>query len=151
MNQELLMKAQFLQKQIEELEQHLQLIDREIEDLNGYDASLSFFQKSKEKSIIASIGKGIHVKANIESKDLLVEVGSGVVVKKTPEEARDIISLQIKKLADARLHVIGKLDIYQKTIESVVLEIEQSQKAEQNNKADLEKSKDNKKKHEHKH
>lgn len=127
MNQELLFKAQFLQKQAEEMEQNLELVDRELEDLQKLDANIEFLINSKEKSSISLIGKGLHIKTNIESKELFVEVGAGVIVKKSPEEARKIIITQIKKLNEARIHLLGKLDIYHRTIESVVKEIEQEQ------------------------
>lgn len=130
----MLMKAQFIQKQSEELEQNLQIVDKELEDLQDMHSSLDFLNKSKETSTISTIGKGIHVKTNLESKELLVEVGAGVVVKKTPEEAKKIIAQQIKKLSEARGHLSGKLEIYQRTLASIVNEIEQ----EQNKNEDIE-------------
>ena len=130
MNEELIFKAQFLQKQTEELENNVALIDREIEDLGNLDKNLEFLMNSKEKVTISTIGKGIHVKTTLESKDLLVEVGAGVIVKKSPQEARSIIENQIKKLTEARFHVMNKLDIYSKTMESLMVELEQEQAKE---------------------
>jgi len=124
----MLFKAQFLQKQTEELEQHLEIIDNEILDLKKYDSHLDFLSKSNEKSSISSIGKGIHMKTSIESKELLVEVGAGVVVKKNPEEARKVIQGQIKKLTEARINMFGKLEIYHKTMQSVMEDLEKQEK-----------------------
>ena len=130
MNQELLFKAQFLQKQAEEMGESLQAVDGELADLQKTDTHLEFFITNKEKSSISSIGKGLHVKTNIEGKELFVEVGAGIVVKKSADEARKIIDIQIKKLQEAKSHMMGKLEIYQKTIESVVMEIEKEQHKE---------------------
>ncbi len=128
MNAELLFRVQFLQKQAEELEQNLEIVERELIDLKGLDTNLDFLTKSNDKSSISAIGKGLHIKTNIESKELFVEVGAGVVVKKSPEQARTIINNQIRKLTEAKIQMLGKLDIYHKTIESVVQEIEQEEK-----------------------
>ena len=127
MNQELMFRAQFLQKQAEEIEQSLEVVDREINDLQNLDTSLDFLIKSNEKSTISTIGKGLHIKTQLESKELFVEVGAGVVVKKSPEEARKVIQNQIKKLAEARIHMMNKLAIYHQTLESVVEEIGKEQ------------------------
>ena len=79
MDQELLLKAQFLQQQAQEIEQNLEIIIQEIENLQKMYEDIDFLMKSKEKSTISTIGKGLHLKTQIESKELFVEVGSGVV------------------------------------------------------------------------
>ena len=124
MDQESLLKAQFLQKQTSEIEQNLEVVDREINELTNLDSNLNFLINSNEKSTISVIGKGLHIKTNIESKDLFVEVGAGVVVKKTPEEAIKVIQNQIKKLTEARLHMMNKLEIYYKTLETMLNEMQ---------------------------
>lgn len=128
MDNELVFRAQFLQRQAEELEQNLVAIENELFDLQNTDKNLDFLSKSVENSSISTIGKGLHVRTNIESKQLFVEVGAGVVVKKSPEDARKIIETQMRKLIEARVHMAGKLEIYNKTIEGIMSEIEQEQK-----------------------
>ena len=122
-----MMKAQFLQKQSEEIEQNLEVVDREINELQNLDANLDFLDKSSENSSISTIGKGIHIKTNIESKELFVEVGAGIVVKKSSEEARLVIKNQIKKLTEVRFHMMNKIEIYHNTLSSVFEEIENEQ------------------------
>lgn len=125
-------KANFLHKQTEEMEQNLLFVDNEIRELQNYRDNLNLFSNSKENSIIASMGKGIHVQASLDTKDLFVEVGAGVVLKKKPQEAVKIIETQLKKLVEARMQLVGKLDIYQKTLENVMLELEDQEKLAQN-------------------
>ena len=125
----MIFKAQFLQKQASELEENLSYIDKEIGELQRLDENLDFLSKTKETSSISSLGKGIHVKTNLDNKDLFVEVGSGVVVKKKPEKARIIIQNQIKKLVEARLHLLGQLEIYHKTLESIMHDLEKQDNA----------------------
>jgi prefoldin alpha subunit len=133
MDQEGLFKAQFLQQQAQELEQNLELVDGEIEKLQQMDSNLNFFLGNNEKAMISTIGKGIHVKANLEGKELFVEVGAGVVVKKTPEDARAVIMKQIQKLSEARVHMLGKLEIYHETIRRFIEQMQSQQLAEKKN------------------
>ena len=127
MDQESMFRAQFLQQQAQELEQNLELVDRELADLTKMDENLKFFSNSNEKSMMATIGKGIRVKTSLESKELFVEVGAGVVVKKTPEQAREVITQQIRKLTEARVHMLGKLEIYHETIRSFIQKMQSEQ------------------------
>jgi prefoldin alpha subunit len=127
MDQQLLMKAQFLHQQLEEMQQHLEILERELAEMQQYHENLSFLEKNKEKKIIASLGKGLHMSANLENNDLYVEVGANVVVKKTPGEAVNIIKFQLDKLREARLHLLGKIEIYQKTLDSAIEEMQNSQ------------------------
>ena len=128
MDQELLLKAQFLQGQAQEIEQSLEIIIREIESLEKMHKDVDFLDKSSEKSAISTLGKGLHLKTNIESRELFVEVGAGVVVKKSPEQAKKVIEDQIKKLTEAKVHMSGKLDIYHKTLESVINDIQSKER-----------------------
>ena len=128
MEQELLLKAQFLQQQAQEIEQNLEIIIQEIESLKKMHEDIDFLVKSKEKSAISTIGKGLHLKTQIESKELFVEVGADVVVKKSPEEAKKVIENQINKLTEAKTHMSGKLDIYHQTLETVIKDIQSKEK-----------------------
>lgn len=128
MEQELLLKAQFLQNQVQELEQNLEIFDKELSELQKMNDNLDYFSKTNETSSISSIGKGIHIKTNIASKELFVEAGAGIVVKKSSEEARSIIKSQIGKLTEARAHVLGKVEIYHNMLASVAQNIEDEQK-----------------------
>lgn len=127
MDQELLLKAQFLQNQSQELEQNIEHLEKELQDLSKMNENISFLINNDEKSAISSLGKGVHIKTNIESKELFVEVGAGVIIKKTPDETQKVIKAQIEKLTEANLALHRKLDIYQKTFESIIEDIEKQQ------------------------
>ncbi len=120
-------KAQLLQGEAQELEQHLEIVEHELDDLNKIHQSLKDFENLNQKSSISSLGKGIHIRTNIESKDLLVEVGAGVLVKKTSTETRAVIENQIKRLNEARLQMLNKLAMYRKALESIMQELQEEQ------------------------
>ena len=53
----------------------------------------------------------MYLKTTLAHKDILIEVGAGVVVKKTPEQALEIIESQVKKLHEVRSHVLAQKEM----------------------------------------
>jgi prefoldin alpha subunit len=123
MNQELLIQAQLIKNQTDQLEEHLSLIDKQLIDLTALKEAITQLNKDK-KEIISSLGNGVHLKSTISDKELFVEVGQGVIVKKKPEETIAIISEQLKLLAESKLNVQSQLDACQKALESLISKIE---------------------------
>lgn len=112
-----------LEKQAQELEENKITIEDEIENLREFEKNIADFSASKESSMLASLGKGVYAKTNLQGKELFVEVGKGIVVKKTSEETRELIEIQIKKLEEARMKILRKLEIYSNALLAVVNKI----------------------------
>jgi len=125
MNQEILQKAMMLRQQSEETEKQLQFVSEQINELEQFGENLRVLGEDKEKEMLASIGKGVYVKTerNVEEK-LFVEVGAGVLVKKTPAEARKIILGQVKKFHDARIQLSAQLEAYGEKFGEMMGEVE---------------------------
>lgn len=121
----LLWKAAVLERQVEELQQHLVLISREIDELHAFYDHLKRFSESWQNEMFSSLGKGIHVKAKGMDRHLFVEVGAGVVVKKTPAETQVVIDGQVKRLHEAKFHVLQQLEARTHALQEVAHEIEQ--------------------------
>jgi prefoldin alpha subunit len=120
----ILYQAAMLQKESEESENNLKLIDEQVRELEEFEKGIWAFEKSDSNEIIASMGKGIHVKAKLEEKKLFVEVGAGVVVKKTPAETRKVIEEQIKRFKEARMQILGQLEGYKREFSRLLKEVE---------------------------
>ena len=100
-SQETLMQLAELEQQMNQLEQRLALIDQQAVEMQTLELNLDQIAKGKEKQILAGLGKGIFIKANLEDKNnkkLIVDVGSNVLIKKSIPEAKEIIKEQIKKI-----------------------------------------------------
>lgn len=126
MGQELILQASYLQQQSQELQENITLLEKEILDLQNFLDNLSYLEKTKEKSTLASLGKGVFVKASLEDKELLVNVGSGILVKKTPEEAKKVITSQIKKLSEAKINLLASLEQHKQMIYDIIKQIEKT-------------------------
>ena len=124
MNQEKIMAIAEIERVARELEENLQLIEMQIEELTAFNNSLEFLMKSKDKEMLSSIGKMVYIKTAIEDKKkLFIDVGAGVVVKKTPEETIEIVKEQILRLQEARVQISSQLEIYRGKLQEFIEEI----------------------------
>jgi prefoldin alpha subunit len=124
MNQELIYKASEIQNQIKEHEQQLEFIDSQIKDLDEFTNSLNGLINSDEKEVLSLIGKGVYIKTNLVEKELFVEVGSGIVLRKSPEEAVKVISNQLDKFRDVKRHLLSGLEALKNEISGIISELQ---------------------------
>jgi prefoldin alpha subunit len=100
--QELLFRFSMFERQIQELQQQIEAVERGIVDLTSLNFGLDELIGGKDKEIFASVGKGIFAKAKIISEELNVDVGGGNLVKKSIPETKELIGEQIKKLEQVK-------------------------------------------------
>lgn len=111
MDSEYLMKMQMIEQEASKYDEQIQIMDQQIQEMIAIKASIEAISNTKEKEILASLGKGIFIKAEIKADNLLVNTGKDIFIKKTPQETVTIIDLQINKLEH------GKEDFTNKIIE----------------------------------
>ena len=110
MDQEKLIQLQMIEQEAQQLEQQLQLIEQTFSEMNKLNRCLDELKETKEKKILANIGKGIYIPAEITDKKLIVEVGNKNLVRKSIPETKKIIDEQLEKLNFARNQVIGRIE-----------------------------------------
>jgi len=117
---ELIHKASVLQKQSEEIEINLRFINQQISELEAFKAELQFLESHKGKEIISSLGRGVFLKSSRTEDKFFVEVGAGIVVKKSAGEIREIIESQIEKFREAKIRLITELDSYRAELKTMI-------------------------------
>ena len=132
MDQELMFQAQLLQEEAQKVDGQLETVNQQLGELTQFNASLSTFDSSDQKEMLSSLGKGIYAKTNLVSKELYIEVGSGVVVKKTPKQVSEVIEDQLKKLNQMRIQLLGQKEIVQRSMMELIEELQRSQQHEHN-------------------
>lgn len=132
MDQEKLFRASLIERQINELESRLEMINQHISELNQFQEYLDIFSKSSNNEMLSSIGKGVYAKTKLLSKDLLVEVGAGVVIKKNPEEMKNVIESQLSKFAEVKSHIMAETEAYAQSLQDILREIEFDQRDSKN-------------------
>ncbi len=100
--QELMFKLSMFEQQIQQLQQQLQAVEQGIIELMTLSTGLDELVGSKDKEIMAPIGRGIFVKAKLLSEELTVDVGGKNFVKKGIPDTQKIIKEQTKKLEEIK-------------------------------------------------
>ncbi|MBX4212618.1 prefoldin subunit alpha [Candidatus Pacearchaeota archaeon] len=124
MDQELILKASFLEQHAKESEQNLEMVRQQIAQLTEFLEHISSLADSSDKEMLASLGKGVYVKSSLAEKKLFVEVGAGVIVRKTPEETKKVIESQITRLNEVRVQLSSQVDFYTHNLQELIHEIE---------------------------
>ena len=57
---------------------------------------------------------------------MFVEVGSGIVVKKTPEQTLEVVENQLGKLEEARLQIGAQRERYYSELYSIIQKVEET-------------------------
>lgn len=110
MNEEDLKKLNEKYQESRELEEQLNFIEQQLGELSDFDNYLEVLKNTNEKEMLAPVGKGIFLKADLKDKDLFVDVGAGIVVKKNIGETKLVISDQSGKLNEMRYQIKERLD-----------------------------------------
>jgi len=100
--EEVMYKLSMYEQQITQLQQQLEAVEQAIIEMNSLVLGLNELTGSKEKEILAPIGRGIFVKTKLVSEDLTVDVGGKNFVKKSIPETKELIKGQIKKLEEIK-------------------------------------------------
>ncbi len=132
MKEELLMRAQALQNESQEVENNIKIINEHVEELTKFKENLDFLSKSGEKDILASLGRGVYVKSKIaDDKKLFVEIGAGIIVKKTPQETKKVIEEQLRKFGEAKLQLKTQLELYANEFRKMVKQLNEIKEDEE--------------------
>ena len=108
--QEVMFKLSIFEQQIRQLQEQHQAVEQAITETGSLMYSLDDLKGSEGKEIFASIGKGIFVKGEIKSDDLIVDVGGKRFVKKSISETQELIKKQVKKLDGIKIEIEENLE-----------------------------------------
>jgi len=125
--QELLYRLSVFEQHIKQLHQQLQLIEKNIIDLNSLDFGIDEIKGSVGKEILGQLGRGIFVKAKVISEELIVDVGNKNFVKKSISDTKKIIKEQIEKLHQIEKELKDKLKEINEEMTELVLEAQKNQ------------------------
>jgi len=121
MNQEQLIQLQIIEQEAQQLEQQLQLVEQQISELQNLNDGLDELQETKEKEILAELGRGIYIPAEIKSKKLIVEVGRKNFVKKSIPDTKKIIDEQIGKLNQVKIQINNRVEELRKGMNTLAI------------------------------
>tara|TARA_Y100000310_G_scaffold345759_1_gene469392 strand:- start:7025 stop:7435 length:411 start_codon:yes stop_codon:yes gene_type:complete len=105
--QELYAQLQMIEEHAKQLQQQGQAIESQQMDLKMTERSIDEFKSLKKgDEMMVPLSNGIFAKAELKNnEDLLINVGSQVIVKKSPDEAKELLKEQLNNIVDVK----GKL------------------------------------------
>jgi prefoldin alpha subunit len=120
--QELIMKFQMFEQQINAINQQLEAIEGAIVEMSSLNLGLEELIGKKDNEIMAPIGRGIYARAKLISEELLVDIGNKNLIKKSIPETRELIQEQIKKLEQIREELNEELEKINQELTSTFME-----------------------------
>ncbi|MBM3233819.1 prefoldin subunit alpha [Candidatus Pacearchaeota archaeon] len=108
--EEILFKLSLIEQQSNEIKQQIETIDSQTGELENLKSCFKNIEKSKNKEMLANLGRGVFIKTKIDDEKLFVNVGSKIVVRKTPEETSKIIDKQIEEMNDLKENFVHNLE-----------------------------------------
>ena len=129
MENNLLNKAMQLRQESEQIEKQIEFISQQISNLEDFRKSLDFLYKNNNKEIMSPLGRGVFVEAEISKEGkLLVEVGTGIFIKKNVPETSEIIEVQLKKFKEFKIQLEVQLQEYISEFYEMLQDIEEMKK-----------------------
>ncbi|MBU4493446.1 MAG: prefoldin subunit alpha [Nanoarchaeota archaeon] len=126
--QKMYLELQLLDEQIKQVQKQIVVLDEQLVELNNTLQALDDFNKTAVGTkILVSLSPGIFTKAELkDNKELLVNVGSNVVVKKNVAETKDLLKKRfdsIKKYRDLILAEMQKIGLQASNLEQEINKI----------------------------
>jgi len=126
--QKMYLELQFLDEQMKQIQKQITMLDEQLVELNNTIQALDDFNKTAVGTkILVSLSPGIFTTAELkDNKELLVNVGGNIVVKKNVAETKDLLKKRfdyIKKYRDLTLAEMQKMGLQASNIEQEINKI----------------------------
>ena len=118
---ELMIKFSMFEQQIRQIQQQLEVLERNILEMNYLNFGMDEFKGAKGKDVLAQVGKNIFVKTKLAAEDLIVDIGNGNFVKKNIDDTKKLIGEQTKKLEKIRDELNSALESINQEMTSLIL------------------------------
>ena len=106
-----LMVQQLMMQQLQQIEQQISTIEQQKVDLTTLQENLEELQKLKKVKIHTPLGAGVFLESEVkETNDVLLGVGSGVIVKKDVKAAIKIMGRQVQELEKISVQMQNELN-----------------------------------------
>ena len=92
-------EVQLMNEQINQMQQRINMINQQVLQLKDIVSNLEEFKKAKKDSkLMFSVGPGVYAEGELKEDNLIVNVGSNILVKKSVPDTIEIIKEQVKEL-----------------------------------------------------
>lgn len=119
------MELQMIDHQMKQIQQQTQALEDQAAEMDAVQLALEDFSKSKPGSeLLVTVTPGIFAKAKLEKSDnVLLSVGSGVVVQKSIPDAKKVLASQAVEMRKLQDELSAQVDKLSKHAEKVQEEL----------------------------
>ncbi len=124
-----ILELNMLDSKIQELDQNLGLIEKQIVELQTCQVSLEELKKiKKDTEMLSPIIPGIFAKTKlIDGSKLMVDVGAKVLCKKNIDETKEIIQKKLDQSVDIHERLVAEINLLVQNINVLNEEIRKNQ------------------------
>lgn len=125
--QQRIIELNLLDQKCKEIQQQVGIIDQQLTELNLLENNLREINKiEKSSDTLSQLGQGIFIKSKIDKTDeVFIDIGSKIVVKKTPEEAKELVKKRIEQILNIREIILQELNNIILNIQLIEQEIQE--------------------------
>jgi prefoldin alpha subunit len=105
---------QMIEQQIKQMQEQLEKMEAQTAEITNVSKSIKDISKAKQgEDVLVPVSNGVFFRAGIkDTASFLVNVGSGVVVKKNLEETETLLNEQHKELESYKEQVVQQLAVH---------------------------------------
>ena len=109
--QKMYLEMQFLDEQMKQIQKQITMLDEQLIELNNTIQALDDFNKTAVGSnILVPLSPEIFANAGLkDNKELLVNVGSNIVVKKSVEETKELLKKRLEIIKQYRDMILDEM------------------------------------------
>jgi len=110
-----------LDSELKEMNSHLENIDEQIAEITANKNIIKKFKELKKgDELRVPIVSGVYIKATLSDiKKLMINVGTGVTVEKTPEKVEEIFSTQLEEMNEYRSNLLANMKVMIEKVEEL--------------------------------
>ena len=122
--QQLIMQLVGMQEEAKRIEATIEDINSRIQEFEDLKQSLGNLEEQEGKEVLAPVGRGIFFKSKLKDKKLFVNVGSNIVLRKTPKDAAKIVDNQVKEMENLRENLFSEMQKINMQMQELVQQAE---------------------------
>ncbi len=105
------MEMKMIEQQVSHVQNHLKLMEQQMEELMGTIQGLDEFQSLEDGSeMLVPLNNGIFTKGTLKKGNkLLINVGADVVVEKSVDGTKDLLHKQLEELKESQIELVNQL------------------------------------------
>ncbi len=112
--QQMVLEMNILDARFKEMQQQLTLIEQQAAELQVLENNINEIEKlekKKDSESLSQVGQGIFVKSILkDTNEIFVNIGSKIVLKKSPEEAKQFVKKRTDQVMNVRNLVMQELN-----------------------------------------